>query len=95
MATCVDSDMDLLELYHSGHCIERSGIGCCFEDYMEEFEIEKPVLENWKPLLLDPTMEDALADAFFEEEIFAEDHLRKLSSLTGLKIFDDMLIFGE
>lgn len=95
MATCVDSDMDLLELYHSGTCIERSGIGFCFEDYMEEFEMGQPVLENWKPLLLDPAMEDALEDAFFEEEVFAEDHLRKLSALTGMKIFDDAMIFGE
>ena len=95
MAICVDSDMNILDLYRSGELIERCGIGVCYEEFAEVDDFTQPNLENWKPLLLDPAQETALQDAFFEEEVFAEDSLRKLSALTGLPIFDDALVFAE
>ena len=91
MAMCIDSDFNMMELYHSGKLVERSCIGECYYDLPEE--VAPPNLENWKPLLLDPTQAEALSNALFGEEVFAEDNLRKLSTLTGLPIFDDHLMF--
>ena len=94
MATCVDSDFIMLELYYNGKLIEESCLGKVYEEYSEFCEINKPKLENWKALLLDSSKELELSDVFEGEEVFAEDYLRKLSGLTGLPIFDDALIFG-
>ena len=95
MAICVDSDLNILDLYRDGELVERCGIGVCFEEFAEVDDFSEPNLENWKPLLLDPAQEAALQDAFFEEAVFAEENLRKLSALTGLPIFDDAMVFGE
>lgn len=95
LANCVDSDMNILELHRDGMFIERCGFGAMYEEFEEIDCLSKPDIENWKPLLLDPAQKAALYDAFFEEEVFAEDNLRKLSALTGLPIFDDALVFGE
>lgn len=91
MAMCIDSDFNMMELYHGGKLVERSCIGECYYDLPEE--VAPPNLEHWKPLLLDPTQAEALSNALFGEEVFAEDNLRKLSTLTGLPIFDDHLMF--
>lgn len=95
MAICVDSDMNILDLYRNGELVERCGIGGVYEELAEVDDFAEPNPENWKPLLLDPAQEAALQDVFFEEEVFAEDSLRKLSVLTGLPIFDDGLVFAE
>ena len=95
MAICNDSDFNIMELYHNGIRIERSCIGECYEEFYELEPLGAPDPENWKPLLLDPNQEDALQEALFEEEVFAEDNLRMLSAVTGLPIFDDALVFGE
>ncbi len=91
MAMCIDSDFNMMELYHGGKLVERSCIGECYYDLPEE--VAAPQLENWKPLLLDMTQTEALSEALFGEEVFAENSLRKLSVLTGLPIFDDKLMF--
>lgn len=93
LATCVDSDFNILELYRNGQCVENCSIGKVYEDEFEGLP-GKPNVDNWKPLLLDPSQEDALLDALFGEEIFAEDMLRKLSAVTSLPIFDDELVMG-
>ena len=95
IAMCIDSDMDTLELYRGGELVERSVIGEFIYDVPEEMMPSKPDLDNWKPLLLNSAETEALSDALFGEEVFAEDNLRKLSRLIGLPIFDDRLIFGE
>lgn len=95
MAICVDSDMNILDLYRDGELIERCGIGVCYEEFAEVDDFTEPNLENWKPLLLDPTQASALHAAFSEEEVFAEESLRKLSAVTGLPIFDDAMVFGQ
>jgi len=95
LAMCVDSDMDTLELYRDGKLVERSAIGQFFYDVPEEMMPTAPGMDNWKPLLLDPSDTEALSDALFGNEIFAEDNLRKLSRLTGLPIFEDGLVFGD
>lgn len=93
MTMCVDSDFNILELYHRGELLERSCIGECYYEMPEEMEMKSPDLETWKPLLLDASKIQELSDALCGEEVFAEDNLRKLSSLTGLPIFDDKLMF--
>ena len=93
MAMCFDSDFNMMELYHCGELVERSCIGECYYELPEEMEAGAPNIENWKPLLLNPEQTDALSNALFGEEVFAEDNLRKLSQLTGLPIFDDKLMF--
>ena len=93
LATCVDSDFNILELYYDGQCVESCSIGSIYEDAFEGLPGE-PNLEKWKPLLRDPSQEDALRDAMFGKEIFAEDMLRKLSALTALPIFSDELVMG-
>ena len=95
MAMCVDSDLDTLELYRGGELVERSAIGEFYYEVPEEMMPSAPILDNWKPLLLDPTQTDALSDALFGKVVFAEDNLRKLSHVTGLPIFDDRLVFGD
>ncbi|MBR6596238.1 MAG: hypothetical protein IKK72_06705 [Oscillospiraceae bacterium] len=93
MAMCVDSDFNMMELYHGGKLLERSCIGECYYDLPEEMAVAAPDIENWKPLLIKPEQMEALSEALFGEEVFAEDNLRKLSALTGLPIFDDELMF--
>ena len=92
MAMCVDSDLDVLELYDKGSLVERSCIGEFFYEVPQNMIPAVPNPENWKPLLLDPSRADALSDALLHVEIFAEENLRKLSELTGLPIFDDKLM---
>lgn len=95
MAMCMDSDVDMIELYCNGALLERSAIGELYYDLPEEMMPSEPDLENWKPLLLDESRVDALKEALFTPEVFAEDNLRKLSALTGLPIFEDELVFGN
>lgn len=94
-ATCCDSDFDLIEVYRNGELVEKCYIGACFEGFMEFGEYSKPNMEFWKNLLVDASREDELYSALFEEEVFAEDNLRKLSALTALPMFDDTLVFTE
>lgn len=95
MATCVDSDFALLELYRAGELLEKSYIGQLFEEYEFLADFSRPNPELWMPLLRDPTQADALSEALFKEEVLAEENLRKLSALTGLSIFDDEMIFAD
>jgi hypothetical protein len=94
-ATCCDSDFDLIEVYRNGELVEKCYIGARFEEFMEFGEYSKPNMEFWKNLLVDASREDELYSALFEEEVFAEDNLRKLSALTALPMFDDTLVFAE
>ena len=91
MAVCNDSDFNLMSLYHNGTCLESSFIGEVYEEYEEFPELAIPDVKLWKPLLLDESQEDALHQALYGHEIFAEDNLRALTELTGLPIFDDEL----
>ena len=93
MAMCVDSDFNIMELYHSGKLLERSCIGECYYELPEEAEMGEPLLENWKPLLLEESQMDVLQQALSCVDVFAESNLRALSQLTGLPIFDDKLMF--
>lgn len=95
MATCVDSDFDLLELYHNGALLEKSYIGEIFEEFDEFPELDKPDAEKWALLLHNPDDRIALENALADVDVFAEDNLRELTKLTGLPIFDDELMFGE
>ena len=95
--TCVDSDFALLELYHNGQCIEKSAIGqteMLAEMYGLE-DVKSPDITLWKPLLQNPNDVESLQKAFTEESVFVEDQLREISSLTGVPIFEDALVFGE
>ena len=91
MAVCNDSDFNLMSLFHNGICLENSCIGEAYEEFEEFPELTKPDFELWKPLLLDASQEEALRQALYGHEIFAEDNLRALTELTGLPIFDDEL----
>lgn len=93
MSMCVDSDFNMMELYHCGKLVERSCIGECYYDLPEEMAVAAPNIEKWKPLLINQEQIEALSEALFGEEVFAEDNLRKLTALTGLPIFDDKLMF--
>ena len=93
MAMCIDSDFNIMELYHGGKLLERSCIGECYYELPEEETLASPNMDNWMPLLMDPTQSETLSEALFGEAVFAEDNLRKLSALTGLPIFDDKLMF--
>lgn len=95
-ATCVDSDFCLMELYLGGELVDKGCIGEVYEELDEAGPAGQLDLESWKPLLLDETQAEALSDALFGEEVFAEDQLRKLTKLTGLPIFDDeLMLAGE
>lgn len=93
MSMCVDSDFNVIELYHCGELVEKSCIGECYYELPEDLEIAAPRLENWKPLLLDESQTDMLQQALFYVDVFAEANLQALSKLTGLPIFDDKLMF--
>ena len=91
MAMCIDSDFNVMELYHEGKLVERSCIGECYYDLPEE--MEAPKLENWKPLLLDDSQAELLQQMLSRVDVFAEANLRGLSVLTGIPIFYDNLMF--
>lgn len=92
---CVDSDFALLELYYNGQLLEKSVIDCegIAEEIDELAELTTPALELWKPLLQNPEDEQALQTAFTEEFVFVEDQLRRISTLTGIPIFDDEMVY--
>ena len=95
---CVDSDYALLELYHNGQLLEQSGVGTL--DFLAEIDelanIKTPDIALWKPLLQNPEDVEALQTAFTENPTyFVEDQLRQISALTGIPVFDDMLVYGE
>lgn len=91
-ATCVDSDFNLLALYQNGVLLENSCVGEVYEEYAEFMEINAPEVEHWEPLLLDKTQRKALEAALNQDQVFAEDHLRLLTELTGIPIFDDEMM---
>lgn len=95
MATCVDSDFNILELYRGGELVERSCVGRIYKEFFRPDELNKPDFENWKPLLQDSAKERKLRRVLNGRALFAENQLRKLSALTDLPIFDDVLVFGE
>ena len=95
VATCVDSDFCMLALFNKGTLVEECCIGEVYEEYADFCETKAPCIDNWKPLLLIEAETERLNDALFGEEVFVEDHLRALSELTGLPIFDDELVFGD
>lgn len=94
-ATCHDSDFNLLEVYQNGEQVENCCIGEVYEEFAEFIECDKPNLEFWKRLLLEPSRVEELHSALYEEEALAEDNLRKLSELIGFPIFDDELVFAD
>ena len=91
-AVCVDSDFDLLSLYHKGKLIEHSYIGRIYPEYREFSTVKKPSVKLWQPLLTNPKKSFSLGRALYGVEVFAEDNLRRLSELTGLPILDDNMI---
>lgn len=95
MASCCDSDFDLLELYHNGKLVEKSVLGECYEEFEDLEDCAQPDAANWIPLLTGPEAVEELKQALGEVEVFAEDNLRLLSKVTGLPIFDDELVFAE
>lgn len=95
MASCVDSDFNLLEVFENGKSVEKCYVGNIYEEYAEMMDCVAPNMDFWKTLLLDAGNEQKLQMALFAEEIFAEDNLRKLSELIGYPVFDDSLVFPE
>lgn len=97
MATCVDSDFALMELYRGGELLEQSCIGENYYDELEDLEAcGKPDPEKWAPLLLDAGDMGLLKQLLSDVDAFAEDNLRGLTKLTGLPIFDDeLMLAGE
>ena len=94
-STCVDSDFCLIELYHKGKLLEKSCIGEMYMELDELQNVQSPNPELWKPLLLEQQNYDALTAALTGEEVFVEDQLREISTLTGFPIFDDKLVYGD
>ena len=95
MASCVDSDFNLLEVFDRGESVEKCYIGEIYEEYEEMMDCTAPNLDFWKTLLLDADNVQELQKALFDEEIFAEDNLRKLSVLIGFPVFVDTLVFPD
>ena len=87
-ANCVDSDFNMIALWHNGEHLEDSYIGRLYEEYAV-YEVPKPDINLWLPLLKDKSRIEEFRHALQEEKLFAEDNLRELSVLTGLPIFDD------
>lgn len=88
-AICVDSDFDILTIFCDGEILDRSVIGNVCEEMLDGMPVGEPKLSCWKQL---PGCDDKVAEmqaVMYGEEVFAEDHLRKLSTVTGLPIFDD------
>ncbi len=88
-ANCVDSDFNMISLWFNGEHLEDSYIGKLYEEYTAFYEIPKPDINLWLPLLVDKTRIDDLSHALLAEQVFADDNLRELSVLTGLPILDD------
>lgn len=95
MASCVDSDFNLLEVFDRGVSVEKCYIGEIYEEYEEVMDCTPPNLDFWKTLLLDADNVQELQKALFDEETFAEDNLRKLSELIGFPVFEDTLVFPD
>ena len=95
MASCVDSDFNLLEVFDRGESVEKCYIGEIYEEYEEVMDCTAPNMDFWKSLLLDADNVQELQMALFDEENFAEDNLRKLSELIGFPVFEDSLVFPE
>lgn len=93
-ANCVDSDFNMISLWHNGKNIEDSYIGNIYEEYTAFYEIPKPDIHLWMPLLVDKTKAEELSQVLLTEQVLAEDSLRDLSKLTGLPIFDEEF-FGK
>jgi len=93
--TCVDSDFALLELYHNGEELDCCAVGEVYEEYEEFCTVTPPKVDVWARLLVNPQDLATLEQALLGQEVFVEDQLRALSKLTGLKIFDDGLVFGQ
>ena len=94
---CVDSDYALLKLYCNGQKIEEAALGApeLLEEIDELADLSMPDVVTWKPLLQDEKNAEALYNAFKINEVFVEDQLRIISALTGMPIFNDVLVFEE
>ena len=95
MASCVDSDFNLLEVYDKGESVEKCCIGQIYEEYAEIMECGSPNLAFWEGMLLSPDRVDELRLALYGKEVLAEDNLRQLSKLIGFPVFDDDLVFED
>lgn len=93
MTVCNDSDFACLTVYDDGEQVENCCVGELYEEFSEFMEITPPRLEFWKQLMPEDTQPEALQEALFEETGFAEDNLRMLSKLTGMRIFDDRMVY--
>ena len=89
LATCVDSDFSILALCRNGEMLDECYIGELYGEFAQMCPYGKPDLAVWKQILLDASQEEALKSALYEDEVFSEDQLRKLSVLSGIPIFDD------
>jgi len=94
---CMDSDFALLELYQNGLQIDQCAIGMTeiLEEIGEMMDVKGPNLAKWKPLLRNPQDEPLLQAAFTADALFVEDQLRKISTLLGIPIFADSLVYGQ
>lgn len=95
MASCVDSDFNLLEVFYNGESVEKCCIGELYEEYKEIMDCGAASYEFWKRLLLDESREEELRHALYGKEILAEDNLRLLSGLIGFPVFNDDLVFHD
>lgn len=87
-AMCIDSDFNILMLFHGGELVNSGYSGTAYEEMEEEFS---PLcLEAWRPLLLDGSREKELAAALTDQPVFAEELLMKMTALTGFPIFPEI-----
>ena len=87
-ANCVDSDFNMMSLWHNGENLEDSYIGQIYPEYLEFCQISKPDIALWTPLLTDKSKVEELNHALLSDQVFAEDNLIELSQLIGLPVFD-------
>lgn len=95
MCASFDSDFAVMELYHGGMMLEECAVGEVYEEYDEFCCTNKANMELWAPLLRNSENMEAFQEALHGEEVFVEDQLRELSRLTGLPVFDDVLVYGD
>lgn len=87
-AQCVDSDFNLLTLYHGGEAVDSGSSGNLYEEFAELGVGGELHPALWQPLLKDPAQTAELEQALQGEAIFADELLRKLTELTGFPVFD-------
>lgn len=87
-AQCVDSDFNMLTLYHGGETVDAGSSGNLYEEFAELGAGGELHPALWQPLLKDPTQTAELEQALLGEALYAEELLRKLTELTGFPVFD-------